>query len=92
MLGSNQRQSACKTGALPTELITYIFIGLTDENRTHNHQNHNLMLYQLSYRQHLVGSQGLAPCGSKTPDLQSGPLLVTVYLPEISSIVIFKGY
>ena len=63
MLGSNQRQSACKTGALPTELITY-----------------------------MVGSLGLAPSGSKTRVLQTRPLLVTVYLPEISSIVIFKGY
>ena len=26
MLGSNQRQSACKTGALPTELIAYIHL------------------------------------------------------------------
>ncbi len=25
-LGSNQRQSACKTGALPTELIAYIHL------------------------------------------------------------------
>ena len=25
---------------------------MTDENRTHNHQNHNLELYQLSYCQH----------------------------------------
>jgi len=29
----------------------------------------------------LVGSLGLAPSGSKTPVLQTGPLLVTVYLP-----------
>ena len=27
MLGSNQRQSACKTGALPTELIAYNLVG-----------------------------------------------------------------
>ena len=31
---------------------TISLIGLTDENRTHNNQNHNLELYQLSYRQH----------------------------------------
>ena len=29
----------------------------------------------------MVGSLGLAPSGSKTPVLQTGPLLVTVYLP-----------
>jgi len=37
-----------------------------------------------------VGSQGLAPCGSKTPDLQSGPLLVTVYLPKIQKRMQFQ--
>ena len=46
-------------------------IGLTDENRTHNHQNHNLKLYHLSYRQHLVGREGVEPSQSQTADLQS---------------------
>ena len=50
---------------------TISLIGLTDENRTHNHQNHNLMLYQLSYRQHLVGREGVEPSQSQTADLQS---------------------
>ena len=72
MLESNQRQSACKTGALPTELIAYILFGLTDENRTHNRQNHNLELYQLSYRQHLlVGRGGVEPPQESPADLQS---------------------
>ena len=50
---------------------TISLIGLTDENRTHNHQNHNLMLYHLSYRQHLVGRDGVEPSQSQTADLQS---------------------
>ena len=37
---------------------TISLIGLTDENRTHNHQNHNLELYHLSYRQHWLPRLG----------------------------------
>ena len=37
---------------------TISLIGLTDENRTHNHQNHNLTLYHLSYRQHWLPRLG----------------------------------
>ena len=53
--------TSCSQSTRSTRL-NYFPIGLTDENRTHNHQNHNLKLYQLSYRQHLlVGREGVEP-------------------------------
>ena len=39
--------------------------------RTLDFQTHNLMLYQLSYHQHLVGRDGVEPSQSQTADLQS---------------------
>ena len=45
-------------------------IGLTDENRTHDLLNHNQMLYQLSYRQHLVGRGGVEPPQESPAHLQ----------------------
>ena len=64
-----------------------IFFGLTDENRTHNHQNHNLKLYHLSYRQHLVGRAGFEPAQSQTGDLQSLGLATCSVSPLFSSIL-----
>ena len=53
---------------------TISLIGLTDENRTHNHQNHNLELYQLSYCQH----------GSPSRTRTSDPMINSHLLYQLS--------
>ena len=42
--------------------------------RTHDHQSHNLALYQLSYSLHIVQTDGLEPL---PPELKSGMIPIT---------------
>ena len=66
--------------------------GLTDENRTRNHQNHNLELYRLSYCQHGSSYRGLVYLGCGKDFVKITPKQAPIPVKSMSPMIIFVEY
>ena len=67
-------------------------LGLTDENRTRNHQNHNLELYRLSYCQHGSSYRGLVYLGCGKDFVKITPKQAPIPVKSMSPMIIFVEY